>query len=152
MKSKLSLFTIIALIICILTACKSTPLASQNQVPSEIENLYTAYLDAAKTDRSAADQKYCHYEIEKYIALDMQDKANIIDYTIQNWKQLNENLWVVQSFIKTPYEPEGYEIAQYVGNIDGTYYVMKREFHIPSSLKQGLDLTEYIPTGDDILG
>ena len=118
----------------------------------DVEQVYIAYMEATKVDQSAADQKYCHYELKEYMELDAQNKTNNLEYEILEWEKLSAQLWAVTSFVKTPAEPEGYQMTQYVGLVDGSYRVMKREFHIPSDLKQDIDFSKYIPTGDNILG
>ncbi len=93
--------TLITLIACVLVAilavgCTFTGPA-ERKAPAEMESVYLSYLEASKTEWSAAAEQYCHFENPAYQAYILENPQikRIDDYEILRWEKVHEDLWAV---------------------------------------------------------
>ena len=47
--------------------------------------------------------------------------------------------------------PNGVTCKNYIGIIDGKYYVMPNIIHVPAGLKEGIEIEPYEPHGEDLV-
>lgn len=144
-KKYASLLIVCFSVLLLVSACTQEP-----AIPLEIEALYLQYLDTSRTDNAAAVDNYCYYEIKELIPVAKEAGVYIQDYSILSWEQLTDQLWVVTADIMDSVSEESHIAYNFVGIIDGEYKVMTSARQVPPSLREGLDLTAYIPTGDAI--
>ncbi len=110
---------------------------------AEAEKVYTAYLEACKVSAEAPLQ-YCHYEHEilRGYAEEIGEGQLVEEYRILDRNKINEDLYVftVEFRSRSGRESTGY---QFVGKIDGKYYVMLGTTEIPAELQEGLNVDDY---------
>lgn len=161
-KSKMCIFIISLLLLVAITGCSSSMGSSDGQqddastgayvgVPEAVSDCYVGYLELAKTDRSSAVKKYCHFEDSESMEL-TASAPNLLDYEIISWQELADSLWEVRVKLVSELFPSGTYGAHYVGAINGSYYVMINTEHIPDELKNGVEITPVEPYGDEIVG
>lgn len=123
---------------------------THNEVPKQAEQVYTSYLETDKTDSYLAVKDYCHYEMKNREEMAAKSTDHIVDYRILEWCKLSDELWAVTAEISTTYQPQMRTVTNFVGIIDGEYRVMTGYRQIPQELKEGIDMSAYIPE-DEIL-
>lgn len=141
MRKRLGLCIIVCLVVVICIVCFN----SNTKVPDEVEQLYITYIETIKSDYVKAVNEYCYFEVPIIKELTEQSTEYITEYQILGWRQLSDQLWVVNTFFKTAFIPDGETMFNFVGIIDGQYYVMLNAYQVPSQLQENLDLSEYIP-------
>lgn len=114
-------------------------------VPNEVEQLYINYMETIKADYATAVNEYCYFEVPIIKELIAESTEYITEYKILEWNQLNDQLWVVKTFFKTAYIPDGDIMYNFVGNIDEKYYVILNSYLVPPQLQGNLDLSVYLP-------
>lgn len=152
MQKKLGLYIIVCLIIviCIVFANSSTT------VPDEVKQLYIDYMETIKSDYEKAVNEYCYFEVPIIEELTKQSTEYITEYEILSWQKLSDHLWVVNTFFKTEYIPNGETMFNFIGVIEGKYYVMLNAYQVPVQLRENIDLSQYIPPNvipyEDVVG
>ena len=160
MKSFISLFLVIVLIMGCLTACGISELFPTEPDPTEAttrENpgltallTYIRFMELAKNSFAEAAKEYAHYEIEENRILDQQTAERIRTYEIIQCRELSENLWAVEVFFTSDLNIYGGYCEHYVGIVDGEYRVLLATKHIPAELGEGLELEPYKPHGPGV--
>ena len=144
-------------IICAIAICVSFfYFYSSTRVPPEVEHFYSNYMKTIKSDYAKAVNEYCYFEDPVIKELIAQSTDYVTEYRILKWNQLSDQLWVVKTFFKTVYMPEGDTMYNFVGNIDGIYYVILNSYLVPPQLQGNLDLSIYLPPNvvpyEDVVG
>lgn len=110
---------------------------------AEAEKVYIAYLEASKISVEEL-MPYCHYEHEilRGYASEVGEGQLVGEYQILDKNKINDNLYVFKTNITTKNGEEntGYN---FVGKIDGKYYVMVNYFEVPEYLQEGLNTDDY---------
>lgn len=147
MFKKIAVFLIFILVffVCI-CACQATQPAQK-----DAQTFYIEYLEALKCDPQAG-MEYRHYEDPEAKELAIAHTQKLLDYEIIRMEKLSDNLWEVILFSKTEEFSEGVYGANYIGIIDDQYYVMTSSRQIPESLKEGIEIEPFAPSGPSIIG
>lgn len=103
---------------------------------------YTSVLDAMEISFQEA-VPYIHYEREKSLEMAMKDTTILAEYKIQDMREINPNLWVFTTQLRSAGQKEFKTYYHFVGMLDGTYYLMVNTDHIPEELRDGLNPEEY---------
>lgn len=144
MKKTVHIGFIFITLIALLTACM------QEEVPAKVQTFYAEYLETLTKDSYTAVHEYCHFE-----SSDNREMAAsappIVSYEIISWKKLSDKLWEVKIWGVEEALPNGIYCMNYVGIIDGRYYVMGNTDEIPPELKQGVEIIPYEPSGPDVV-
>ena len=110
---------------------------------AEAEKVYIAYLEASKISVEEL-MPYCHYEHEilRGYASEVGEGQLVGEYQILDKNKINDDLYVFKTNITTKNggENTGYN---FVGKIDGKYYVMVNYFEVPEYLQEGLNTDDY---------
>ena len=101
-------------------------------------------------DRASA-LSYRHYEDPVAKEMAQQHPQVLVDYAIVSLSKLSENLWEVILLSKTVEFPDGVYGANYIGVIDGKYYVMVNIKQIPEDLTVGVEIDPFEPSGPSII-
>ena len=148
----------LALILCVTLACCSLVACQNNgqrsadtNIPKEVQQFYVDYLEISKISVSEAVNQYCHYEIPEHKEMALDSTVCLDDYKNLEFTKLSDDLWATSVEIVDEYYPQGALVYNYVGNIDGKYYVMTSDKQIPEKLKLGIDFSDYTYNDDDIL-
>ncbi len=164
MKKFTSILSILLVLAVLLSACAgepepttipttvptTTPMLDAADVPLSVKEFYIEFLEVAKTDRYTATMEYCHFEDRN--KRDLTAAApNLMEYEIIDWECLSNNLWAVEVKQTDVIYPHGCYGMNYIGKIDGKYYVMIGIGQIPSSLSVGVNIEPYEPWGEDIV-
>lgn len=132
-----------ALVFCILGGC-----ANQK----DPRDVYEDYLAAAMTSCANATAKYCHYEREQYRQMSEESTDYFTGYEIQSWEQLSDELWVANLRFTCIYAGEAViDATNFVGIIDGEYYVMTSIEEVPVDLLADVDIDEYTSPAEIIV-
>ena len=137
---------LVALTFLFLTLGLATWYSSRPQVPSEVKELYSSYLDTIMFDYDKAANAYCHFEMPIIKELIEQSDDFVTSYKILNWEKINDDLWAVQTSFRTLSIPDGDIMFNFVGNIDGKYYVMINAYQVPVLLHKNFNPIQYIPS------
>ena len=107
------------------------------------EKVYIAYLEACKVS-AEAPLPYCHYEHEilRGYAADIGEGQLIDTYRILERNKINKDLYEFTTEVKDR-SGDQQVCYQFVGRIDGEYYVMKNTYEIPAELQEGLNVDDY---------
>lgn len=109
------------------------------------EKYYTEYLELAMNDRKSSIINYHHYEIPLAKEMALASSNNkLYSYEILSIERLSNQLWAFTVFMVTDIMRDGATVTNFVGEIEGNYYVMTSVYQIPDSLQSGLDLGKYV--------
>ena len=148
----LALILCVMLVCCSLVACQNSSQSSDDtNIPKEVQQVYVDYLEISKVSVAEAVNQYCHYEIPEHREMALDSTVCLNDYRNLEFKKLSDSLWVATVEIVDSYYPQGAVIYNYVGEIDGNYYVMTSDKQIPVNLKENVDFSEYTYADDDII-
>lgn len=132
-------FAIIAL--CVF--CLAIFVGCGQQTPSNAAlEFFISYLEVYKYDCAAALEMR-HWEDAVAKELSQNTIDHITRYEILKTDQLSENLWAITYNVSSEKAPDTRTISNFVGLIDGTYYVMANPRQVPQDLKEGIDLSPY---------
>lgn len=143
----------LAVLVMLLCSCESqeaTTEHNRNEAWNDAQSFYLEYLETMVNNPSSA-LSYRHYEDSAAQEMAMANPTMLIDYEIIRMTKLSDSLWEVILWSQTFKKPDGVYGANYIGVIDGKYYVMTGIKQIPSALKEGLDLVPYEPSGPSII-
>ena len=152
MKRKAPLLLTIWLLFCLgLTGC-----ARAEKPPKEVQEVYTQYLEGMKED-SAIGASYCNFDMDPSLRESYEHLGYRVDsYRIKNWTKLSDQLWAVDVCMVDVMNPSGADGTQFVGQLDGIYWVFINAYLLPDELAEGIDLTPYYPEDailpEDIIG
>ena len=96
--------------------------------------------------------EYCYFLNDTVRELFFEGGDTVGSYKILSWTHPSDRLWAVRvefRFSKPDTTVQGYN---FVGRIDGKYYVMQSTDLLPEDLKAGLDPQAYEPTGGNFIG
>lgn len=128
----------------------SVVIMESKKIPPEAEAVYLDYLEAIKSDFARASDEYCHFEMPTIKKLVMLSNDYLKSYHITRWEKLGENLWAVNVSIESTYT--GIDtIYNFVGFIGGKWRVMLNPSQVPAYLLKDVDITPYLPTGENIV-
>ncbi len=144
----LLLLTTAAALLC---SCKKSP-EPEDESPADPKTLYEQYLELALEDIKKAQDKYVYFNSERLQSRAQESEWVLESYEINQWKQLNEDLYVAITTVQNNSHPDSYQIANFVGRIDGEFRVILGILNLPESLKTGLDYSEYLEMDEDYLG
>lgn len=120
---------------------------SQNSATRKAETFYKEYANTFITDRANAVNNYIHYEdVFLYHAAIADIAVPFYRFEMRDIEKLSDSLWVVTAYIESDYQDEGYEITNYIGILNGEFKIMVNDLQIPAELKEGVDLSSYIPS------
>ena len=107
------------------------------------EKVYIAYLEACKVS-AEAPLPYCHYEHEilRGYAADIGEGQLIDTYRILERNKINKDLYEFTTEV-TDRSGDQQVCYQFVGRIDGEFYVMINTYEIPAELQEGLNVDDY---------
>lgn len=142
---KYACYALLCIFLLMLFGC-----AQENQEQMKIRTFYQEFSELNLVDPALAIENYVHYEDEtiKSIALASIEGDRTIDYEILKLDKISDTLWAVEVYVETTMQPDGFTAYNFVGEIDGTYKIMRGVNQIPQNLIQNHDLGAYIPTGD----
>lgn len=120
------------------------------KIPPDAETVYLNYLETIKSDFSKAADEYCHFEIPTIKELVMQSNDYLKSYHILKWERLEKNLWAVNVSIESTYTGMD-TIYNFIGLIDGKWYVMLNPSQIPDTILKDVNIDSYLTTGDNIV-
>ena len=124
-------------IVVLLTACAKEP------EMSEVEQFYREFMEVTMEDPEYALRNYYHYEDYRHLGWALESTGNkTLSYEIRNVEQLSDRLWAITVFEIQTLEPEGLEFVNFVGIIDGEYYVMANIEQIPPEMKAEVENIE----------
>lgn len=159
MKKKLCVLYICVLILALLLgACAWEPASESHVDPVADEvpvlnviNYYCEYIDDCKISWKQAVLNHVHYESEesRKLALELDDK--VLNCQILRVEKLTDQLWEVERFMQTEIGKEGYYDVDYVGMIDGRWWIMLSPRQIPDTLKEGVEIEPYEAYGPSII-
>ena len=131
------------LMLMLFCACSPSKLSEE-----EVREFYMEYVETAKEDRIKS-LVYIHYEDEYWREADKESGSNLLYRTdILNMERLNDDLWLLQIYYESVAVPQGNTIYHFVGLVDGECKIMKNWEQVPASLAEGLNLEQYMPTGE----
>ena len=106
------------------------------------ESVYKSYMELGLEDTAKAKREYVYFKNQEleYLAFN-SGKSVMYDYRIDDWEQLSDQLWVFYVTIHNDYEPEPYEIINFVAMIDGKYWVITGLAGLTDELKEGVDFS-----------
>lgn len=137
-----------AVIVC---SCKKSP-KSESKSPVGPKELYEQYLELSLEDVKKAQDTYVYFNNERLQARAQESEWTLQSYEINQWEQLNEDLYVAITTVQNNSHPEPYQIANFVGKIDGEFRVILGILNLPESLKADLDYSKYLEMDEDYLG
>lgn len=120
------------------------------EIPSEAKTVYLNYLETIKTDFAKAADEYCHFEMPTIKELVMQSNDYLKNYHILRWEKLGKDLWSVNVSIESTYTGKD-TITNFIGLIDGKWYVMLNPSQIPETILNDVDINPYLATGENIV-
>lgn len=145
------------LMICILLFAVLLSACTREPEMSEAEEFYREFMDATLVDLHEATIKYVHFEDERHLQWTLESETKMHSYEIIKVEQLSEELWVFTVSVADDNHPQGYEVFNFVGVVDGQYRVMRNIDQIPPELKADVEnIEDYqvqfetIPIGDVI--
>lgn len=118
---------------------------SRNHVPPEISGKYQNFLQLFSTGEYVDIDPYLHYEIREHRKLNEKYFVNIANYKIKGWKKLSPNLWMATIYIQLANGEDGEICYHFIGMIDGDWKIMLGAHQVPSDLREGMDLSSYVP-------
>lgn len=118
---------------------------NKQKVPSEAKALYSTYMQTIQYDYGKAANEYCHFEMPVIKELTEESDDFVTSYNILNWERINDELWVVETSFRTLSIPDGDTMFNFVGKIDGKYYVMINAYQVPTQLHKNFNPLHYIP-------
>ena len=134
------------------TSEHTEPGAMNNLLPIQLAvNIYVSFFEGTKSTPRDAIDEYCHYELNEYYYLDMEHCTKTLEYEIVSIKQLSNQLWSIEVFVKNEQIKLGQYAMQYVGVVDGEYKVMLSSKQIPPDLKEGIEIEDYEAHGPGII-
>lgn len=118
----------------------------------QIKSFYEEFIEVDLLDPVRAIEEYEHYNDEtlKAVAIDSVKGNYTTHNEILSLEKITDQLWVIELYIETRMNPEGFNVYHFVGEINGTYKVMRSVRSIPQVLIGDLNLDAYLPTGDFI--
>lgn len=122
----------------------------KTEIPEDIQAFYMDYLEAAKKDWKTAVDRYCHYEDEEKKLL-AYDGLPLVDCEIIAWRKLSDQLWEVETGVREAGRPNMIYGFNYIGIIEGRFYVMPNYYQIPAFLKDGVALEYKPPYGPSVV-
>lgn len=130
-----SLIVLLIFTVSVIAGC------TEEKGPREI---YEDYLAVAMTSCADAATKYCHYERAQYRQMAADTTDYFKSYEIYTWEQLSDSLWVAELRFTCLYAGEEViHATNFVGVIDGAYYVMTSIEEVPAYLLADVDVCEY---------
>lgn len=135
------LFSVVILIIgaCLLYVNTNTV---QEDVPTDIASFYEQYLYLYKTGTYADVDPFLHFELSESRKLNEELFKNIQSFQIQKWEKINNNLWMVSTYIEID-DALGPRMGyHFVGNVDGNLKVMLGKNNVPKVLSGNDDLSK----------
>lgn len=117
----------------------------KDTVPGEVKELYINYLETIKSDYAKAVNEYCHFEMPAIKEMTEQADDYITSYNILGWEKLNDDLWAVETSFKTLSIPGGSTMYNFIGKLNGKYYVMINAYQVPPQLHKNFNPLHYIP-------
>lgn len=120
------------------------------KVPPSAKAVYLDYLEAIKSDFVRASDEYCHFETPTIKKLVIQSNDYLKSYHIISWEKLGKKLWAVNVSIESTYTGTD-TFFNFIGLIDGKWYVMLNPSQIPAFLLKDTDITPYLTTGENIV-
>lgn len=125
------------IVLLLFSACAKEP------EMSEAEQFYREFMEVTMEDPEYALRNYYHYEDYRHLGWALESTGNrTLSYEIRNIEQLSDRLWAITVFETQTLEPEGIEFINFVGIIDGKYYVMANIEQIPEELKAEVENIE----------
>lgn len=117
---------------------------SANVVPTDVENYYMDFIDAAKNGTFEDFVSFVHYENTDHLNYAEESYIQLEQCEIERWKQLSADLWVVEIKVMMEGESTMQGGFYFVGVVNGEYRVMLNARNVPEALRNGLDLSEYL--------
>lgn len=140
------------LFLCLIVSLFLVGCTAKDGPPSDVENLYIAYLEKSKTDVVGAARDYCYNVNTDWDALNGAANDYTVDFEILKWEKLSEDLWVATTRITKTYHSTDEPYFHFIGKIQGRYLVIKNVRNIPENLKENLNLDPYIYKNENIVG
>lgn len=137
------LFVFLIIVGVMLVSYFSNPNKLAPSVPEQINALYTKFIHAGLEGDNYTFVNLQHFEIPEMKELTEVYFIPVQNWEIIKWEKLSSELWVVESNIQTSDDWDSGTYYHFVGLIDGQYYIMVSTVHIPSELKDNLDVSRY---------
>ena len=152
MKKPIQRFFAVLLLLITMAAlfcsCKKVP----EQKVIGPKELYEQYLTLALEDMQKAQDTYVYFINDRLQARAKEAEWTLQSYEIEKWEQVSENLYAAITTVETNSHPEPYQIANFVGRIDGEYRVILGILNLPEDLKSSFDYTKYMEMDEDYPG
>lgn len=107
------------------------------------ESIYEEYMQAMLNDTHSAQKEYVFFRNTELESLAFESEYTLYDYQILSWEQLSDSLWVVTVMMHSSFDPEPRECINFVGIIDGEYWVIPGILGLPDELKKGVDFSKF---------
>ena len=140
--------TLIAtLLLGLLVVGCTSPSIEKNAENTEIMTFAEEYLQVFQNEGPEKAVNYCHFQpseaftVEDFRTLFVRSSTTIDDYKITSLDKINDDLYAVTLEIK---DGENWrQIYNFVGKIDGNYRYMNSVNHIPSTMRENLNVDAY---------
>jgi len=144
----------LVLICLFITSCAENQNTPNFDVPVEVLAAYENYMNAFKIGSEEA-VKYAHIENDFIRETLLMTEDRLIEYKIESTEMINEKLYAFISLGKTTntmLDSDDFQRAyNFVGLIDDKWYFMINVRDVPAELRENLDESRYIITGENIV-
>lgn len=123
--------------------CLTSRSKSCEELPDEILNTIDNYMTAYKISTEQAS-KFIHFENEDTKKFYIESGEKALDYRIESFEKINDNLYGITVLIKTNMTENNYlRVYNFVLNIDGEWKYANGVNNIPDNLSENLDNEKY---------
>lgn len=119
----------------------------QSPPPEQIAEFFDEFLTTYSTSSFEELNNYLYFEYPAYETLLEGVYANPYTIKIKKWEQINDRLWLANTYIENSYEPDGSINQYFIGEVNGHLRVMIGVYQVPEELASQESLSQYIPEG-----
>lgn len=151
-KKIVSVLLFFPLLLSMLYGCGSKPV-EETTPKEEHELVYEAYANMCMKDPKEAACQYIYFKDNELESLHMSSKSYPwTSYAITRWAQLSDDLWVVHLVVTSEdVNRDSTEFPNFVGRINGKWWVLPSILFLTEDLTDEVDLSEYERYYDNLL-
>jgi len=142
---------ILLISICFLvTSCAESQHTPDLDVPAEVLEVFENFMNAFKIGTPEAIN-YVYIEDDFIREAFLISGNRILDYKIENVEMINDKLYAFGILLKLEWYVDFQSGYYFVGLINDNWYLMINVRDVPTELRENLDESRYIRTGEDIV-